>query len=229
MHPRPLFVLESTHRAALGLLALGVCALAGCALPDPVLPPEPEKVTTLRPDAGIDAGEPGDGGACVPVACTGLCGSLDDGCGHTVECGGCPTGELCGGGGAPNRCGAGPCTPSSCGQGACGQVPDGCGNTLECGGCLAPTTCGGGERLLAAAAPPRRTPPSASGWANPVATPRAPTTAASRGRRAAAAPALLARVAEAPARPTSVASAPPRLALPWGRTAALSATAAAAS
>jgi hypothetical protein len=41
-----------------------------------------------------------------------MCGSISDGCGSTLDCGSCPTGETCGGGGAPNQCGGG---TSNCG------------------------------------------------------------------------------------------------------------------
>ncbi len=33
------------------------------------------------------------------------CGKLPDGCGGSIDCGGCPTGLACGGGGMPNECG----------------------------------------------------------------------------------------------------------------------------
>jgi hypothetical protein len=59
--------------------------------------------------------------ACMPQACwSGECGAADDGCGHTIQCGGCPTGQSCvnhacvtpGGGncGTPQQC----CTKNGC-------------------------------------------------------------------------------------------------------------------
>jgi hypothetical protein len=74
------------------------------------------------------------------------CGTISDGCGGTVSCGGaCPSGQTCGGGnpGAPNVCG---CTPKTCAvdyAGLCGPFGDGCGGVVTCG-CPAPQTCGGG-------------------------------------------------------------------------------------
>ncbi len=38
------------------------------------------------------------------------CGALDDGCGHTLDCGGCHLWLTCGGGGTPGQCGAS-CNP----------------------------------------------------------------------------------------------------------------------
>jgi hypothetical protein len=71
------------------------------------------------------------------------CGLINDGCGGLVECGGCPEGQTCGGGGEPNACG---CSPIACADvfATCGEIDDGCGGTLDCGGCRAPETCGGG-------------------------------------------------------------------------------------
>ena len=45
--------------------------------------------------------------ACVPTPCDaqGLtCGMTGDGCGNTINCGNCPTGEICGANG-PGQCG----------------------------------------------------------------------------------------------------------------------------
>ena len=94
------------------------------------------------------------------------CGIVANGCGGTVTCGvdggTCPTGELCGGGGSPNVCGAknilpdggivdgglNVCTPipqsTACAGIGCGQTGDGCGNLYTCGTCTAPESCGGG-------------------------------------------------------------------------------------
>jgi N-acetylneuraminic acid mutarotase len=58
-----------------------------------------------------------------PTTCAGKCGSLRDVCGAVVDCGGCTGGDRCGGGG-PNVCGTGTCTPSCDGK-ACGES-DGC-------------------------------------------------------------------------------------------------------
>ncbi|MFN7130614.1 MAG: hypothetical protein ACK4N5_00930 [Myxococcales bacterium] len=83
---------------------------------------------------------------CTPKTCAQLgktCGQHPDGCGGTVECGGCPSPETCGGGGTPGVCG---CTKVSClslGKN-CGALSDGCGGTLNCGTCGPGESCGGG-------------------------------------------------------------------------------------
>jgi len=86
---------------------------------------------------------------CTPTTCTAQginCGPADDGCGNLLQCGTCPTGETCGGGGTPSVCGAPSCAPKTCtAQGiSCGPAGDGCGNALSCGTCPAGQTCGGG-------------------------------------------------------------------------------------
>jgi hypothetical protein len=88
---------------------------------------------------------------CVPIppstACAGgVCGPVSNGCGGTVQCGGCPSGTTCGGGGNPGHCGAPPCDPRTCDEvgAGCGAVPNGCGGMLDCGGCPSGDSCGGG-------------------------------------------------------------------------------------
>ncbi len=88
------------------------------------------------------------GSICQPMTCAsqGLdCGVAIDGCGGTLHCGTCASGEVCGGAGVPNVCGPPPCQPTTCAAlgRTCGRAPDGCGGTLECGTCKAPETCGG--------------------------------------------------------------------------------------
>jgi hypothetical protein len=105
------------------------------------------------------AGVPGqcgyrDAGACAPVSCAAqniACGSAGDGCGNLLDCGSCPNGQTCGGGGVAGQCGApnadaGSCVPTTCTQQniACGPTGDGCGNLIQCGDCPAGQTCGGG-------------------------------------------------------------------------------------
>jgi hypothetical protein len=85
--------------------------------------------------------------ACVPKSCSQLgvtCGTADDSCGHTLNCGGCPQGQTCGGGGVVGKCGG--CVPKTCQSQSleCGPAGDGCGNTLDCGHCVPGKTCGGG-------------------------------------------------------------------------------------
>jgi hypothetical protein len=93
---------------------------------------------------------------CSPKSCTdfpsGTCGVQGDGCGGlTTNCGTCPSGQTCGGGGVAAQCGApdsGTCTAQTCATypvGTCGQQADGCGGlTANCDNCPAGQTCGGG-------------------------------------------------------------------------------------
>jgi hypothetical protein len=105
--------------------------------------------TFTLPDSSTSGG---DGGGCEKPTCAALganCGTVTDTvCGGTLECGACPSGSTCGGGGKPNVCGApdaGACTPKTCAElGAeCGKTADGCGGLVDCGACEA-GTCGGG-------------------------------------------------------------------------------------
>src|SRR5260221_649870 len=66
-----------------------------------------------------------------------------DGAGGMLSCGACTLPAVCGGGGAPNRCGCRPTTCAALGA-TCGTALDGCGGTISCGGCPAGLTCGGG-------------------------------------------------------------------------------------
>jgi hypothetical protein len=45
---------------------------------------------------------------CTPTTCAALginCGPAGDGCGGLLQCGSCPSGQICGGGGTPSVCG----------------------------------------------------------------------------------------------------------------------------
>lgn len=93
---------------------------------------------------------PGDGGTCMSSSCATLgasCGRVGDGCGATLECGACPSGQNCGGDGVPNVCGTGTCTPLTCSEllVSCGTVSDGCSDVLECGTCASDSRCMDGE------------------------------------------------------------------------------------
>jgi hypothetical protein len=88
---------------------------------------------------------------CIPQTCEGLkinCGPAGDGCGGLLQCGNCPSGQTCGGGGVPGQCDSPPCTPLDCpSQGLmCGLAGDGCGNQIKCGDCPSGQTCGGGGK-----------------------------------------------------------------------------------
>jgi len=84
---------------------------------------------------------------CTPTTCAAQniqCGPASDGCGNLLQCGSCPTGQTCGGGG-PGKCGTQTmCTPETCAsQGIqCGQAGDGCGNVIDCGNCSTGQVCG---------------------------------------------------------------------------------------
>jgi hypothetical protein len=74
------------------------------------------------------------------------CGMQSDGCGGLIDCGTCPNGQVCGGGG-PNMCGNAACMPLTCADlhANCGIIGDGCGGTVDCGKCtMFGQTCGGG-------------------------------------------------------------------------------------
>ncbi len=70
--------------------------------------------------------------------CAGKCGQLVGRCGSVITCAACPGALTCGGGG-PNLCGTGPCTPS-CGGKACG-ASDGCASVCTGGCACGPSTC----------------------------------------------------------------------------------------
>jgi hypothetical protein len=88
-------------------------------------------------------------GLCTPKTCAQLgfnCGESGDGCddGVILNCGTCPMGGTCGGGGA-GVCGSAMCMPLTCAAvGAqCGIIGDGCGRTVNCGPCPLGQQCGG--------------------------------------------------------------------------------------
>jgi hypothetical protein len=94
----------------------------------------------------MDAGA--DSAPCAPKTCVQLganCGATLDGCGGTLDCGGCATGQTCGAAG-PNKCGSGTCTPKTCVQlgASCGVASDSCSDLISCGSCEDNEVCGGG-------------------------------------------------------------------------------------
>ena len=74
------------------------------------------------------------------------CGPIGDGCGGVLECGECPDGTSCGGGGVSGECGTVTCQAKTCADLGieCGPAGDGCGKQLNCGTCTGNDTCGGG-------------------------------------------------------------------------------------
>jgi hypothetical protein len=65
------------------------------------------------------------------------CGIASDGCGGTLNCGTCPSGEVC----TNNNCYSATCKPSICGPNNCGCSGDGCGGIMCCGGCPIGSYC----------------------------------------------------------------------------------------
>lgn len=107
---------------------LGLLGAVGCAQVPPERPAQPHPSAAPQPpDAGTppalpapDAGTPpptgGGVAGCTPMAgiCfRASCGPHPDGCGGTVDCGGCLQGEVCGGDGMEGVCGT-PVALSSC-------------------------------------------------------------------------------------------------------------------
>jgi len=97
-----------------------------------------------------DAG--GDGGCTPSATCTPpngrYCGMIGNGCFATLDCGACPTGQMCEGG----ICVVSNCTPLACQLPAgkyCGSVGDGCGRAMDCGTCGATQTCSGSGLCVA--------------------------------------------------------------------------------
>ena len=102
--------------------------------------------TCAAPATCGGAGKPNKCG-CTKTTCAAQgkdCGSISDACGGTLDCGGCASG-VCGGGSAPNVCGAASCSPSTCVtlNANCGTVSDGCSLLLPCGDCTGDDSCGG--------------------------------------------------------------------------------------
>jgi hypothetical protein len=96
---------------------------------------------------------------CMPTTCVAQaigCGPTGDGCGGLLQCGTCPMGQTCGGGGTPSQCGAPSCAPKTCAQQniQCGPAGDGCGNVIQCGTCPMGQTCGGGGTSGVCGSPP---------------------------------------------------------------------------
>ncbi len=92
---------------------------------------------------------------CTPKTCSLLgieCGPTADGCGGLVDCGLCPSGQGCGAGGVPGKCGSLACKPKTCAElgAVCGQVADGCGGlTPSCGTCTGNLACKNGACVQA--------------------------------------------------------------------------------
>lgn len=84
-----------------------------------------------------------EGGTCTPTTCAALgatCGSPSNGCGGTLSCGTCGSGQTCNS--STFTCQS-TCTPTTCAAlgATCGSPSNGCGGTLSCGTCSSGQTC----------------------------------------------------------------------------------------
>jgi hypothetical protein len=105
-------------------------------------PPDTANLADAPADTGgTDAAADSADDACVPVACIdeygeSFCGTICDGCGHTLDCGEtCPrTGWMCRNNvcGPTDVCASLGCVHSSDESEYCGDIGDGCGGTLSC-------------------------------------------------------------------------------------------------
>jgi hypothetical protein len=151
----------------LAIVAIGASAVASCGSPEgtSVFDGGGHADATFADDGppmGMD-----DGGGriatdgftgCLPRTCADqhlTCGMNGDGCDSVVDCGPCPSGQFCGGGGY-SKCGTGLgdasngdggliCVPITC-QAlgvTCGKQGDGCGGVVDCGSCPTGQFCGG--------------------------------------------------------------------------------------
>ena len=159
MTPRPTRNIVALVAAKL-LVAL---VLSGCG-PESPLDAEPDAGAgdeTADADVGDGSADAGSGGGAPdagvepdpecenPNTCEGEgveCGSIPDGCGGTISCGGCSDGGLCDG--DARQCVEDTsCEPLTCTDhdpGQCGLQTDGCGGTLFCEGCPDGQSCQGG-------------------------------------------------------------------------------------
>lgn len=72
--------------------------------------------------------------SCGTVTCASAgatCGTVADGCGGVLQCGGCGAGQFCSGGTCA-ACGTRTCASAGA---QCGSISDGCGGTIKCGVC----------------------------------------------------------------------------------------------
>jgi hypothetical protein len=102
-------------------------------------------------------------GGCVPATCASLgqeCGQPNDGCGGTLDCGGCGNTELCDSGLCVEELVTTPappaCVPDTCGVLGieCGVRSDGCGDYIACGNCESGYSCNSGVCVQTSSPPP---------------------------------------------------------------------------
>ena len=96
---------------------------------------------------GPDSGG-GDGSCAKKVTCTSRgrgCGPIDNGCGGIIQCGSCPAGQTCGGGGKPSECGTAVRPDDAApGAGSTAARPATAAAAAQCGTAGDAGTCGGG-------------------------------------------------------------------------------------
>ena len=86
--------------------------------------------------------------SCTPSTCAQRgyqCGSWNDGCSGTINCGSCGYNQICSGGTCVNT--GSNCQPSNCSMLGyqCGSYSDGCGGTMYCGNCSGNSACSAGH------------------------------------------------------------------------------------
>ena len=139
-------IASRSDRASLGLAVLLLSSCGGLAQIGGLAKTE---------TPGRDAVAPYSGDACTSACLEKACG-LVDGCGGTLDCGSCPSDQVC----ANNVCvgsssrdagapwdggidGGAVCTPTTCAAQAknCGDIDDDCGGSVSCGPCAGDQVC----------------------------------------------------------------------------------------
>jgi hypothetical protein len=125
------------------IVVFGICPLTASA--SPCKSAGESCRTTQSCCTGVCAKGTGSfGTCCIPTTCAAQgasCGTIPDGCGGTLDCGGCTSPNVCGAGGTPNACGACPTAETDC-SGACSNTSSDNGNCGTCGNvCTEGTDC----------------------------------------------------------------------------------------
>jgi Phosphate-induced protein 1 conserved region len=133
-------------RTLTSILLTSACILACSSTPNNFFVPPPELDASTSPDANLNDASvpppPSDASPpdaspppCLPITCqqsNTQCGRMGDGCGNTLDCGSCTTGNSC----TDGICGPTPCVPkTTCDTNQCGVVSDGCSGVLDCAAC----------------------------------------------------------------------------------------------